>query len=480
MKHIPYEAFQNYVVRSPLLPFDFYRELTAKGRITDDEFKKIFTDPVIKEAIFLASPSLYERMKSWLENDLSEKKIEKLKPAILKYLSRMSTRCTPFGLFAGCAVGSFERTSEIEVKKGKNQRHTRLDMNYLVALSQNLVKIEGIREQLLFYPNTSIYKVADQLRYVEYEYIKGRRKHHTIGVDYSIYLQKILLAAESGKSLKELTLMLIDDKISEEEASGFIYELVDSQLLISELEPSVSGPEFTQQIIDKLKELEHTESIVQVLEKVQKEMKVLDNSIGNNPELYRNISKTLKELRTDFDPKFLFQTDMNLSLGKNTLRKDLIEDVKRGITIMNKISFPHSTNRMNDFQNAFKERYADREVSLSRVLDVETGIGYLQDNGTPDINPLVDDLFIPGVQSKNNVVDFKWDAFHRLFHDKIQEALKNKDYTMELKDEDLESFEDTWDDLPDTFFCMVNIFGTDGQEKIFMSSAGGSSAAPGN
>lgn len=56
---------------------------------------------------------------------------EKSDNAILKYLLRTCIRCTPFGLFAGCSVGSVADVTNIELSSiGKYRRCTRLDMQY--------------------------------------------------------------------------------------------------------------------------------------------------------------------------------------------------------------------------------------------------------------------------------------------------------------------------------------------------------------
>ncbi len=242
----------------------------------------------------------------------------------------MSSRCTPFGLFAGCSIGVLGAQTEIQLGGAqKNRRHTRLDMNYLVALSQDLVKNGNIRKQLLFYPNTSIYPAGDQLRYIEYKYVNSKRHHHIVAVDNSEYLTGVLEKAGRGALLEDLANSLVDEEITYEEAEGFVEELVESQLLTSELEPSVSGPEFLEQIKKVLRKLEGTVPLLQILDDIDIRLAELDNHIGNAPGKYLELSEYLKQLGTGFELKYLFQTDMILNTEKNTLDTAVVETLKK-------------------------------------------------------------------------------------------------------------------------------------------------------
>ncbi|WP_340200252.1 lantibiotic dehydratase family protein [Ascidiimonas sp. W6] len=479
----PYESFDHFVLRTPLLPLNFFQSLTADDTVSQDQIKKVFNDSIVREAIFLASPSLYFEAVKWAEDP--EKNDEKLAYSILKYISRMSSRCTPFGLFAGCALGSFIKDEEnncheLTLKAPKeNKRHTRLDMNYLVALSQDLIKSENIRKQLLFYPNSSIYRTGDQLRYVEYKYINSKRHHHIVAVDHTDYLQVILDKSKNGAYLHELVETLVNDEITAEEASEFINELVLSQLLISELEPSVSGPEFLQQILKVLKKLKGTEDIIKFLEKADQKIATIDQKIGNKAEAYLELSEDLKKLQTTFELKFLFQTDMELSPQKAVLNTKVIDSIKKGISFLNQISIPSKETTLSKFKDAFYERYEEREVLLANALDIEIGVGYRQNQGSGDVNPLVDDIMIPPRPNESgvSVQEIKWNSVQAVIQKKLIQAFRDDAYIIKLTSEDFKNFTQGWDDLPDTISTMIEIVNENGEEKLKFSGAGGSSAA---
>ena len=84
---LPYSAFDNFVLRTPLFPFQFYEQLTSDEEIADDNFKSLFSNSIVQEAIFLASPTLFFELEKWIDGNLEAKKEEKVKLSLLKYLS---------------------------------------------------------------------------------------------------------------------------------------------------------------------------------------------------------------------------------------------------------------------------------------------------------------------------------------------------------------------------------------------------------
>ncbi|MEO0507158.1 MAG: lantibiotic dehydratase family protein [Bacteroidota bacterium] len=474
----PYAAFDEFVLRAPILPLQFFVELTSRDEVSDKDLKNAFQDPVIREAVFLASPTLFFELQKWINGDLDSKKAQRVTISLLKYLSRMSSRCTPFGLFAGCATGNFSETTNLPIgAPTQHRRFTRPDMNYLVALSQDFAKKEHIKSQLTYFPNSSLYSIGDQLRYIEYFYVESRRQHHIVEIDHSPYLEKVLQLASEGASLKALAEQLMDETISAEEAYGFLDELLESQVLTSNLEPSVSGPPFVEQMLTVLSSLQACEAEISFLEEIAKRFKVLDEGLGNPTQAYLDLSEFIKKEPTGFELKFLFQTDLELSGQALTLNRELLGQIQKALQLFNSITPPPENNNLKRFKEAFQARYEEREMPLSLVLDVETGIGYIQDMGSGDVNPLVDDLIIPPEENTFNPREVKLNKFHQLLFDKVTAANAKGLQIIHLQKSDVKDFETNWEDVPDTLSTMTELIQMNGQTKISLSGCGGSSAA---
>ncbi len=481
---IPYENFSSFVLRSPLFPYEFIENIIGKPEITEKELTELYRMPQIREALWLASPNLFSKMERWLSGDLTDKKeVEKLHYALLRYIIRMSSRCTPFGLFAGFTLGEWADQGKIVLPSQKDYtRHTRLDMNYLCALAQDLARHPEIKERIEYFPNTSIYTAGPQLRYVEYRYRNARRSHHIVAVDHSDYLEKVLNAASGGAYLKDLAALLVDKEegVTLEESGEFINELIDSQLLVNELEPAITGPEFLDQILEVLERIPGLDDVKAVLVKTRASLEEMDGSpVGTTLDLYEKIAEDLKPLVTNFELKYLFQTDMVKPTATCTMGRHVVDDVLKGIEILNRLTLNPSRTNLSRFKEAFYERYEEREVPLIKALDTEFGVGYRQDSENGDVAPLVDDLALPASSGDN--VEIRWNQVQGFLFQKYREAVAAGKYEVELTDKDLEPFEPNWDDLPDTFSSMVCVLDEQdektGRAKVIMSSAGGASAA---
>ncbi len=473
MKKNNYKLFEYYVLRTPLFPIQKFIDFDPDNAKHIDA---LLQEELFLEAIFLASPELYDEIKNLINQSLSPKKEEKLRFAITKYLSRMCSRATPFGLFAGVNMGKFDAQTSIKLSDISSfERHTRLDMNYLVALAQNLSRQELIKNQLLFYPNTSIYQIGNFIRYVEYYYENARRTHEIVSVENSIYLQQILDAAQNGANFDSLVKLICNDEISIEDASGFIDQLIDSQLLISELEPGVTGEEFLGKLIKKFSSLNNLDQFTRFFKSIDEKLRHIDQKIGNVPSKYETVKNELLRLGTTFNPKYLFQTDLAIKTKENTLSESLKSEYIDTLSFLNRLTTAPQNDTLKQFGKNLYKRYENRPVPISLALDNELGISLKSDLSDDSVNPLVDDLLLPDIEKKQDKSS-KWNEVSKMLHRKICEAKAQNAYQIDLYPTDLKNKKVDWDDLPDTFSSIVNLVQISGKEMFYMPSAGHSSA----
>lgn len=474
---IPYNSFSKIIMRTPLFPLNFTDEILNNKKDTLPDLERIFNTNIVEEAIFLASPDLHKELKKFFEaKSTYRNKTDNLIFALIKYLVRMSGRSTPFGLFAGFTVGNISSETKIFLMNSEHyKRHTRLDMNYLCALAHDLAGNSEIKEKLRFFPNTSIYSTDNQLRYVEYSYSNSKRMHHLVSVDRSPYLERVIKAASKGVLLEDLRLLLHKSGIPEEEGNEFLNELLESQLLVSELEPALSGPEFLEQILLVLKRINNDQAIFSILKNVHKMIKNIDqNGIGQNVSVYKNVTKKLKQVNTSIDKKFLFQVDMKKPAHTCNISVGIVSDTLKGIEVLKKLSSSSGISRLKEFRRKFFERYEEREIPLLEALDTDLGPGYGLNPGEGGVNPLLDDLVFSGNKTSTNI---SWDGIQSFYLKKYQQALIDGSYEVVVKENELKNFQCSWDDFPDTFATLIRVIKNKDTYDIILDKVGGSGAA---
>lgn len=477
MSRFPYQFFDEYVFRTPVISYKKFYEKAGNSYISNSDLQEICNNAVFQEALYLASPYVYKELERWLnlEKEFPEKEFQKLKNTIIKYFSRASTRCTPFGLFSEVGLGKFSSLINVSHDPVSEKiRDTKIDMHFLVGLADYFTKIPEIKNKLLYFSNNSIYQIGSRIRYVEYEYTKEKREYIISSAPLSEELDRILKLSRYGKTIQQLTDILIDDELTETDAKEFIDELIDNQILISELEPNVSGPDYFSLLIARLKSI-GAEEQTDILIAIQKKIKVLDQKLGNAVNQYGEIEKLLHSLNCEYKANHLFQTDV-YSKKISELPHSWKKELKKGICFLNKIFNADKETHIEKFKTAFYERFETQEISLAYVLDTEVGIGYRQDIATKGLHPYLEDLELPQ-SSKKAERKVELGAIHQILNEKWQEAQQENKYSIELSDEDFEDFKENWQDLPDTFSMMAEIISENNKEKLALYGGGGISAA---
>jgi lantibiotic biosynthesis protein len=182
MKNI--QPFDKAVVRTSALPFS---AITKVFDSTSDQWLlSLSQDNYFRIALSLASPELLEKVETMQDMNPTDPEYKKLRQSVLKYLGRMSTRCTPFGLFSGVGVvpvAESEHAGAMRTStKESHTKHFRLDMNFSVQLANELSKSTAIRNNTIYYPNTSIYQLGGYLRFISYTIFNKSRSYELISV----------------------------------------------------------------------------------------------------------------------------------------------------------------------------------------------------------------------------------------------------------------------------------------------------------
>ncbi|MEY4904536.1 MAG: hypothetical protein RLZZ292_2351, partial [Bacteroidota bacterium] len=472
------------VLRTPLLPYS--------ATITEG-FDTYLNDARVQEAIYIASPVLYDELQKYLAGELKDtKKVHKLKVSLQKYLRRITSRATPFGLFATCGtVGSAANMALTIVAPSAARVHTRFDMYYLNALANHLGKVPAIRESLMYRPNSSLYLKYNNYRYVEYLYQGDKRVHKMSEVECSDYLTFILSNCLQGAMLPQIarTFVLQFEEYSLEEINDFLNTLIDNQLLVSELEPNISGEEYFETIIETLENAAQRVGqklpFTETLQSLHQKVKHLDTLPPNERiKGYEHIIGILEQMPIKFDKSKLFQVDTFKDNDAETvhLSNDVQKEVEEAIVFLKRFNAPSSNSNLQAFRQALMTRYEVRDMPLLEVLDVETGVGYpLKES--QESSELLGGLAIPQppakVQNRSNIT---WGDYERFFFALYNKALQEGKTVIDLSKENVPDFTERSKTPIDsaTITMMYSVVGTTAEGKTLIDFISAGTSSPSN
>jgi thiopeptide-type bacteriocin biosynthesis protein len=469
-----------YLLRRPLLSVNTFFEINELVYSNNEVFEqtllnKYKTDPVLMEAIYTASPELYYEFCKVING--TAKPGSKLILTLYKYLSRMSTRCTPYGLFAGCSTGMVADQTDISYTDAVHRKESRLDMNYVNELVNHLQLIPELKRKLSYSVNTSLYAVAEFYRYIEYK-IENKRRHYTLAsVRKNEFLDLLIQAAEKELGYEELLglLMAAATTVEKEEAETFLDELIESQILISELEPTITGEIYMDTLVEKLTG-KVAPGVIEDIEKI--------NSLLNEGGIsaFEQVHKIINDCFGACQSKDLIQTDLFFEHKKNQLNAETAAQITSQLSELYRLSTRATGKDLDDFKKNFYERYGDREIPLLQVLDGESGIGYGR-LGKSDHLPLLEGI-IPSEKKMPRVIT--WSASTVMVNKVFKRALDSGTRIGELTAADLDELEDKEDlegQVPASLFAFGSIVAPSAEEldtgnyQFSLGSCSGPSAA---
>jgi thiopeptide-type bacteriocin biosynthesis protein len=420
-----------FLLRTPSLPVtELLRwsdglagDLAADRATLRERLRAIVERDDVREAIYVASPSLALRLHKWRAEPES-KDGAKAEQVLVRYFARMTSRATPFGLFAGFSVGATSDATELEIA-GADHRHARLDMEYVTRLAEALEK--DARDALVYAPNSALYEAAGALRYPELKITEKTRHFELTEIDPSVHVRAALARAEGGASRREIAEAVASEEVSREDALDFVDELIGLQVLSSSLAPQITGTDPLNALLEAL----GAGPARQALERVRGEIAALNEApIGVAPSRYEAVAESLAPLPLRADPARLFQVDMRRD-AKALLGPSEVEAIGKGALALHALA--PSSEDLAPFARAFAARYGDREVPLMQALDDEIGVaGALHGSVALEPTPLLDGLRARRAKGASRQT---WSARERVLLGMLEEAWTRGARTLALTDE---------------------------------------------
>jgi hypothetical protein len=359
-------------------------------------------DPLVQAAIYLASPSLSERLTDWLRQP-SDAAFDALRPALFRYFVRMTSRATPFGLFASISLGRVG-SGVFEIGPRETlRRRTWLDLGYVYPLVAQAVASREARSALNYVPNSTLISTDDGWRYVEETVEKDRRRRDLVRVQPSDILDRVLTSAPQCSEFRGL------DRRDHESGSRCRARRCGRIPQPAHRQPAVganvgadaywagpcSAPDSNVGVVTQ-RSCHSTVDLQQAARSLQE----IDRQGTSNhcSAAYRTATPHLLGLLAGADEKHLFHVDLRRDAPELGLPASVTPQVLRAVEVLHRTTpAPWPAAPLAEFRRRFTERYGDRDVPLMEALDEDTGIGFEIDPGSRRNEHLLADFKFGGV-----------------------------------------------------------------------------------
>ncbi|MFI5217836.1 MAG: lantibiotic dehydratase family protein, partial [Candidatus Limnocylindria bacterium] len=326
-------------------------------------------------------------------------------------------------------------------------------------MADALARDPALRRAFTYRPNSSLYRVAGQVRYVESRLTGTLRSYHLVAIEPSEALEATLARARGGARFDALAAALVDDEISLAEAEDYVGELIQSQVIVPDVAVPVTGPEPVHVLVDELGARRETAAIARPLAAARDAIHAIDAAgPGAPPERYRAIARALEALPTKVELPRLFQVDMVKPAPGATLGGAVLAEITAGVELLYRLGQRSGSERLARFRDAFTARYEGREVPLVEALDEEAGVGF---EASSETSPLLQDLAFPGDAPE----PVPWGPREALLLRKLGEALQSGREEIVLEPGDVEKIASRDSrPLPRAFAVMVSVVAASDEE----------------
>ena len=355
------------VVRTPLLPVDRYP--TAEPSIADDAR--------VQRALAVGAGDLTRALE---RPPADAKGRDRLAGKLLRYLIRMSTRPTPFGLFAGVGLASWGASTDLALS-GERTSRTRPDMGWLLEFVAVLERRPEVRAGLRVFANPAAFVRADRVFLSERAPVADSDEPgRPVSLRATNPVCRALALARKPIRYEELVATLAAElAVDRGKVERLVDQLWEHTVLLSDLRPPMTVTEPARYVANRLAEIpaagEHAAALTDLLAEIAAWDELdAEQATTSYPKLVARAESVHSIKKSARGP---FQSDMAVGLAGRQINRAVAEEAARAAELLLRLSCsPRGLPHLDEYRSRFEERYgSDREVPLLELLDPEVGLG---------------------------------------------------------------------------------------------------------
>jgi thiopeptide-type bacteriocin biosynthesis protein len=426
-----YEPLDFVMVRAPLLPVENYLRLgssrdsaEADGRSAEPVEGFITCDTAVRRALAVGSSSLLSELD---RRAPSGRKAGRARGKYLRYLIRMSTRPTPFGLFAGVALGQWGEETDLALSAAAGHTRMRPDMEWLLRFVMALEARPGVRQHLRLVANSAAIFRAGRVFLTERAPSGEAHSGTGVSIRATRAVQRALALARRPIPYPELAAGLLEAVPGSTPAKidGLLTELWQHTLLLTDLRPPLTTDNPARYVAERLAGVPAARESLAQLEAILDAAAAWDALPGEAAaETYpRLVAQANAAASAPSGTPFM--VDMALGLQGQRMHHAVGAEAARAAELLLRLTpLPAGMPFLSGYRQAFEGRYGhDREVPVLELLDPHFGLGPPSGyNGASGIahakyaqrSQTLLDLAVTAMRERRRVVELDPDTLARL------------------------------------------------------------------
>lgn len=367
------------VFRSPILSCGKLMDII--NQLDSEQAKFLLEDDLIMTAIKIANDDFSEIL-----SDPKALNEQKIKNTFAKYLIRMSTNSTPFGLFSGCSIVTLNNGWNLSSSKQEYLKvHARLNFNLFFQIYTDLVSQNSIREKSSYFLNPTIHRFDfnNSLRFFKFKNDDSSRFFNSslIQLDYDEVIAHLMEI--SGKSTyDELCKNSIFKGEEMTDITSYINSLIDLGFFINDLHPSVSNTDYLQVFIDKLEKNNCGKDILAEVRAINNIIQRINTAnIHEMPSLLSNLRNYIN-VKFNTNPKDLLHCDLSYRFDQLSISQAKFKELPKAISKYLSLYNYRDSTIIKRFTEEFYNRYGDAKISLKLFMDRDLGIDLFYNEAT--------------------------------------------------------------------------------------------------
>ena len=474
MRYMIYEPLENFLVRIPILPLNFFTSSTYEKFIKDIiiNLRRIYKIDQHGTQIYnLILDSLLVANKNFVENlMLHNPKMELYyNRTMLQYLIRMSTRTTPFGMFASVGICNFSNTFKLSFKNTTIFR-ARADIGWISKLVHKIETDHKLPNIIYLMLNPLHLEFAERVFILDSLPFSPTDKNIRKSIKKTEPINTIIKCFGNNTiTFANLSSKLLYKYKDKKKVNALIYQLIKESFIITEMRPPLTNLNPLKYLYTKVKKGDIRNEIYSI----NKRIDILNelqykNFLVNYREIIRSVDKIIKKPQTNYVRVENALLDPGIQLPKS-IAWDTAELAELMLSLT---TFPKGYNRIKRYKEKFIEKYGyKKRVNIVELLDDDLGLG----------SPYKDDE-TKRVDSPINIKPITNKILFKL----ISNSLKEHSMVVRLNDSDIDRIR-TW--IPNNTsaplsmnininICVKNSKSSNSKEyQIVMSSTGGNREA---